>query len=74
MGWASGSELMDTIIDAMMRACKSLTYRQRFYTRVIKAFQDHDWDCENECLDQDPAFDAALKAIWKKQGIEVDET
>lgn len=73
MGWASGSELMGAIIDAQMRACKSLLLRQRFYTRVIKAFHDHDWDTEDECLGEDPAFDKALTAIRKKQGDEEDE-
>ncbi len=73
MGWASGSELMDSVIKAAKVAIPTLATRKKFYTKVIDAFQDRDWDTEEECMGADPAFDAALKANFKKRGIDLDE-
>jgi hypothetical protein len=74
MGWASGSELMVEVIKALQKIEPSKTLRRRFYKHVILAFMDHDWDTTEECLNEDPAFDEALKAIWKKQGVEWEES
>lgn len=70
MGWASGSELMEPIIEALMKAVPNIYLRRRFYTKVIPVFQDQGWDTESELIGTDPAFDQALKKIFQKQGIE----
>jgi len=63
MGWGSGSSLMGAVIQALDEECKDATARQKIYRMVINAFEDHDWDCQDECLGIDPAFDKALKGL-----------
>lgn len=63
MGWASGTDLMSEIIDAAKEAIPEDWKRKEFYKKVISAFEDMDWDCQGECLREDPAFDDALKKL-----------
>jgi hypothetical protein len=60
MGWASGSELYDKVIDAARDAIPDPFVRTNFHKKMIEAFEDADWDTQNECVGQDVAFDAAL--------------
>ena len=63
MGWSSGSELMDKVINAAQYTIFDLRLRRMFYLEVIKAFEGHDWDTQDECLRKDPIFDTALKEL-----------
>lgn len=45
MGWASGTELFDRCIDALLD--KKRTKEERIRD-VIEAFEDADWDCQQE--------------------------
>jgi len=63
MGWASGTWVMQDIIVTLMSEIKCPDKRQRIYKGIIKALQGNDWDTQTECLDVDPAFDAALKEL-----------
>lgn len=60
MGWASGTELMCDVISAV-QDCVPVGSRKVLYGRLIDAFEKADWDTQDECLGQDPEFDAALK-------------
>jgi hypothetical protein len=63
MGWGSGSSLFSKIIDAAKEAIPNKKKRVVFYESTISAFEDEDWDTENECLGSDVAFDEALKKL-----------
>jgi hypothetical protein len=63
MGWSSGTALMWAIIDAAKVAINDHETRVQFYKEVIDAFEDHDWDCQSECLGGDAAYDEALNYL-----------
>ncbi len=62
MGWAGGSELMNVIIVAVKDNVPAFPLRERIYAPIIAAFDNQDWDTQDECLGLDPAFDAAMLA------------
>ena len=61
MGWASGSEVAQTIIETVQAEVEDPKARQRIYAGVIRALENHDWDTQDECLGEDAAFDAAMR-------------
>lgn len=61
MGWSSGSELFDKIIEAVQPAVPDEAARVAIYANIIPAFEDQDWDTQDECMGKDPAFDKALQ-------------
>jgi len=68
MGWASGSSVMNEIIEVVHKEIpddeqNNFGLRKRLYKGIIKALQSHDWDTEDESLGVDPAFDQALEEI-----------
>ena len=63
MGWASGSELFGHVITAAKKAIPDDAARAEFYKPVINAFEDHDWDTQNECEGDDPVFDKLMKEM-----------
>lgn len=69
MGWASGSHLMDEIIDAVTESVTDYNTKFEIFTKVIHAFMDADADTLDECLGRDIAYDRALRAIYEEQGI-----
>ena len=68
MGWSSGSTLIEDIIRALATRVPDAACRKAIYVDVIRAFQDHDWDCEDECTGLDPAFDEALRELRSEDG------
>lgn len=64
--WAMRA-MSDQIAGEVMRAAQSLVerfeahVRERIYVRLIDAFENDDWDTQDECRGRDKAFDAALK-------------
>lgn len=60
MGWASGSELFGSLIRTMRKHVPDAKVRTKVYKAMIKAFEDADWDTQDECEGMDPAFDKAL--------------
>lgn len=72
MGWASGSELFDSVIDAAKKYVPKKN-RKAFYKQLIFAFQDRDWDTEKECLGQDPLFDEVLREEYPDWFKEEDD-
>ena len=63
MGWASGSIVMEKIVSFASKYVPDETARQSFYTEMISALEDQDWDCQDEFLGQDDAYDAAIKEL-----------
>lgn len=65
MGWASGSELMCEVINAVEKELQHVGKDRMipFYERIINAFEDHDCDTLDECRGIDPLFDKALDAV-----------
>jgi hypothetical protein len=63
MGWCSGSRLFGEVIDTVQSHVADKTARVDIYVDLIQAFEEADWDTQNECIGQDPAYDEALKFL-----------
>lgn len=63
MGWSSGTEIFSSVITAATKAIPDEEVRKEFYKEVIDAFEDADWDTQDECMGEDEAFDAAIKEL-----------
>jgi hypothetical protein len=63
MGWASGSRVMSEIIAAIQPHLPDENARKEVYKILIKVFEDDDWDTQDECEGEDPAFDAAMQEL-----------
>lgn len=71
VGWSSGSELYDGVIEAALLAIPDLDKRVTFHMNVIDSFENEDWDTQEECLGRDEAFDIALRKLhpdWEIDG------
>lgn len=62
MGWSSGSRLFATVIKAVKDRLPD-DKRKALYIELIGAFEDFDWDTQEECLGLDPVYDAALREL-----------
>ena len=63
MGWASGSQVMEEIIDLVKDEIRDDQVRYRLYKGIITALEGNDWDTQNECEGVDAAYDKALKDL-----------
>ncbi len=63
MGWASGSTLFEKIISASKKRIPDKKIRKEFYVDIIEAFEEADWDTQDECFGSDSAFDKAIKEL-----------
>lgn len=52
MGWASGGAIFDPICEALQNAHMDPVSREKVLVICIKAFQDGDWDTEEESLER----------------------
>ena len=66
MGWASGSAIMNAIIDAVKPHVAEKEARKAIYTPIINALEDGDWDTQDESMERDDAFDEALTELHPK--------
>lgn len=70
MGWGSAYSLFNTMADALIEADASDEIKERALTKVIRSFQEEDWDTELDSLQSyrgDPAIVRAFAAndvIW----------
>ena len=64
MGWASGSYLMELIIEGAKQEFPDHDLRKRMYKIIIPAMRDQDWDTELECLEDDDAYAEALMELY----------
>jgi hypothetical protein len=46
MGWCSGTDLFDKVMDALFKA--DTIDKERFIEELILSFQNQDWDCEQD--------------------------
>jgi hypothetical protein len=74
MGWASGSSPYDFIIEELKECVPDEALRPKIHESLIRAFEEHDWDTQDECVGQDPAFDAALEKLHPDWYEEEDES
>jgi hypothetical protein len=71
MGWAGGSDLMDRIIRITQDHVPDPKTRKRMYQGFIEAFEESDWDTQDESMGKDPAFDEAVTQLhpdWFEEG------
>lgn len=68
MGWASGSSVMNEIIDSLVSEVPDPEVRKRVYKPVITALRNADWDTLDESMFRDEAFDAAARelGLWER--------
>jgi hypothetical protein len=57
MGWSRGSYLFSTIISSAQKAIPDNGKRLMFYREIWGAFEDCDWDTQDECLGEDIVYD-----------------
>jgi hypothetical protein len=64
MGWASGSYIMNDIIDGMKDQFPYMpSTREIVYRIVIPALENGDWDTQDESMGLDPSFDVVMKDL-----------
>jgi hypothetical protein len=63
MGWGSGSVLMSQIMRGLKKRNVTEETRKIVYEILIPAMQDSDWDTEMDCMGDDSAYDATLRAL-----------
>lgn len=63
MGWASGSSLFSLVIKSAKKAIPDKRKRVKFYLEMVNAFEQFDWDTQDECIGEDPAYDEAMKTL-----------
>jgi hypothetical protein len=61
VGWASGSEIYDKVVDVLMKHIPQHKDRKAAHAELIAAFEEHDCDTLDECMGRDKAFDEALR-------------
>jgi hypothetical protein len=59
MGWCSGTELFDAVIDAIPGKARTV----ELFAKIIAAFEERDWDCQ---LESDYAGDTNFLIAYKK--------
>lgn len=64
MGWSGGSRLFGAVIEAIKPEVPDEAKRKNLYLKLIDAFRDEDWDTLDECVGDDPAYDAAYAEIY----------
>lgn len=63
MGWASGSRLFSGVISVIKEYVDCEKERKDIYMDLIAEFEEFDWDTQDECIGEDPAYDEALKEL-----------
>ena len=61
MGWSGGTALMEAILEAIEPLTKNVEQDilDKAIGKIIKDFEDQDWDCVDEILGRFPVFDRA---------------
>lgn len=72
MGWASGSELLSSVVMSTQKIVPT-KYRKELYKLYINHFESFDCDTICECEGIDPEFDKAIKELYPEYDQEYDE-
>lgn len=76
MGWSSATGIMDEIIKAVKKNVPDVNTRKKIYKPIVLALESEDWDTQDECLDQDLAFDEVMRELhpnWFEDDEEEDD-
>lgn len=63
MGWARGSSLLCDLIEIIEEGVPADTDKVALFKQIITAFEDMDCDTIGECMNQNSAFDQAVKLL-----------
>jgi len=61
MGWATGSDIAITVVEAVYANVRSKEARREIYELFFQALKQHDWDSEDDTVGIDPIWDEILK-------------
>lgn len=73
MGWASGSTVFSEVISAVKEHVKEKDVRKAIYIPIIEAFEEKDWDTQDECIGEDDAYDEAIMELHPRWFEDEDE-
>ena len=62
MSWSSASAIVDELI-ALAVICVPYGKRYKFYSDLIRIFENHDWTGVLECMGADEQFDTAARDL-----------
>lgn len=48
MGWCSGTEIFDRMVEIILYSSATIEEKEDVITELIKALEDQDWDCQEE--------------------------
>lgn len=74
MGWSSGSEIMNSVIEAVRDEVKNKAKRKAIYLPVLDMLENNDWDTQDESIGLDSAFDEIMVVRygeWVEETIEL---
>jgi len=60
MGWSSGSEIAQVVIETVKKEVECPKTRLRIYKKFLAVMESHDWDCQYEAEGIDEVFDKLL--------------
>jgi hypothetical protein len=70
MGWCSGTDLFDKVIEAIPEESRTV----ELFEKIIDAFEQMDWDCQMESdYSGEPNFRAAFKHLNPDWNEEVED-
>lgn len=72
MGWAGGTRMMTMLIESFQETITTAGDEQTisFWQKIIKEFEDDDWDCQDECVGLDRLWDEAYgRGYFRPDGL-----
>jgi len=64
MGWSSGTDVMRGIITTIKKHVSNPDTRKKIYGDIVGILESQDWDCFEECLDEDSAYDEIFDSMF----------
>jgi hypothetical protein len=63
MGWARGADVAHGIIKAVNKTILRPSEKRNLYFDIIPILEHEDWDTQDECMGEDPVFDAVMEHL-----------
>lgn len=63
MGWSSGADVFDTVIDSFIEENISRKIKLKIIVSLIESLEDQDWDCQ---LESSYIHDSTVMAAFKE--------
>lgn len=78
MGWASGTDIAEAVIKAVLEHVPEAETRKKIYRPIVEAMEEADWDTHNEVYTLDEVFDDLLREMhpdwdWDEEGEDMKE-